>query len=190
MCMLNHFSHIWLCATLWTVACQDPLSMGFSMQDYLRRLSCPPAGDLPDPEIEPKSLISNLLWQAVSLPLRRGKRLLLWQVVGILAESLQYLWTGPVQSSMASSNGTCIKSTSFMASQFHFKTPWHKWLRFVSYFTSYIVSESGVWVLTTQKALKRPDWWKGRFALLWMPAISREGRFLFKNWLPPLTIVS
>ena len=30
MYMLSRFSHIWLCATLWTVACQAPLSMGFS----------------------------------------------------------------------------------------------------------------------------------------------------------------
>ena len=28
MCMLSHFSHIWLCLTLWTVAHQTPLSMG------------------------------------------------------------------------------------------------------------------------------------------------------------------
>ena len=28
--MLNHFSHIQLCVTLWTVACQAPQSMGFS----------------------------------------------------------------------------------------------------------------------------------------------------------------
>ena len=190
MCMQNDFSHVWLCAIMWNVACQGLLSMGFSMQDYWRRLPCPPPGDLPDPEIEPKSLIANLLWQAVSLPLGRGKSLLLWQLVGILAEFLQYLWIGPVQNSRAPFNGTCIKSTFFMAFQLHFKTPWHKWLCFVSYFTSYIVSESGVWVLSTQKPLKRPGWWKGRFALLWMPAISREGRFLFKDRLPPLTVVS
>ena len=28
--VLSHFSHVWLFATLWTVACQAPLSMGFS----------------------------------------------------------------------------------------------------------------------------------------------------------------
>ena len=28
VCMLSHFSHVWLFATLWTVACQAPLSMG------------------------------------------------------------------------------------------------------------------------------------------------------------------
>ena len=27
-CMLSHFSHVWLCVTLCTVACQAPLSMG------------------------------------------------------------------------------------------------------------------------------------------------------------------
>ena len=29
-----HFSHVRLCATLWTVACQFPLPMGFSRQEY------------------------------------------------------------------------------------------------------------------------------------------------------------
>ena len=29
-CMLSHFSHVWLFATLWTVAHQIPLSMAFS----------------------------------------------------------------------------------------------------------------------------------------------------------------
>ena len=31
VCLLSHFSHVWLHATLWTVAHQTPLSMGFSM---------------------------------------------------------------------------------------------------------------------------------------------------------------
>ena len=32
--MLSCFSHVQLFATLWTVACQAPLSMGFSRQEY------------------------------------------------------------------------------------------------------------------------------------------------------------
>ena len=44
--------------TLWTVACQAPLSMGFSRQEYWSGLPCPPPGDLPDPGIEPRSLTS------------------------------------------------------------------------------------------------------------------------------------
>ena len=43
-------------ATLWTVACQAPLSMGFSRQEYWSGLPCPPPGDLPNPGIEPVSL--------------------------------------------------------------------------------------------------------------------------------------
>ena len=33
----------------WTVACQVPLSMGFSGQEFWSRLPCPSPGDLPDP---------------------------------------------------------------------------------------------------------------------------------------------
>ena len=32
--VLSHFSHVWVFATLWTIACQAPLSMGFSRQEY------------------------------------------------------------------------------------------------------------------------------------------------------------
>ena len=51
--MLSHFSCVWLFVTLWTVASQAPLSMGFSKQEYWSGLPCPPPGDLPDPGIEP-----------------------------------------------------------------------------------------------------------------------------------------
>ena len=54
--MLNRFSRVQLFATLCTVASQTPLSMGFSRQEYWSGLLCPPAGDLPDPGIEPVSL--------------------------------------------------------------------------------------------------------------------------------------
>ena len=47
-----------LCLTLetsWTVACQAPLSMRFSRQEYWSGLPFPSPGDLPDPRIEPWS---------------------------------------------------------------------------------------------------------------------------------------
>ena len=53
-CMTSHFSHVQLFATPWTVACQVPLSMGFSSQEYWSVLSFPSPGDLPDPGIKPK----------------------------------------------------------------------------------------------------------------------------------------
>ena len=40
----------------WTVACQAPLSMEFSRQEYWGGLPFPSAGDLSDPGIEPGSL--------------------------------------------------------------------------------------------------------------------------------------
>ena len=60
-CVLNHFSDVWLCAVLWTVAFLASLSMGFSRQEYGNGLPWPPPGNLPDPGIKPASLMS-LLW--------------------------------------------------------------------------------------------------------------------------------
>ena len=42
-------------ATMWTVACQAPLSMGFSRQEYWSGLPFPSPGDLPKPGIKPGS---------------------------------------------------------------------------------------------------------------------------------------
>ena len=44
--------------TLWTIARQAPLSMGFSRQEYWSGLPCRPPGDLPNPGIEP--VVKNL----------------------------------------------------------------------------------------------------------------------------------
>ena len=49
-------SHVQLFATLWTVACQAPLSIDFSSQEYWSGLPFPSPGDLPYLWIEPKSL--------------------------------------------------------------------------------------------------------------------------------------
>ena len=59
--MLRHFSHARLFLTPWTVACHVSLSIGFSRQEYWSMLPCPPAGDLPDPGVEPVSLVSPAL---------------------------------------------------------------------------------------------------------------------------------
>ena len=48
--------------TLWTVAPQAPLSMGFTRQEYWSGLPCPPPGDRPGPGIEPALCL--LHWQA------------------------------------------------------------------------------------------------------------------------------
>ena len=65
-----------LIVTLWTVAHQAPLSVGFSRQEYWSGLPCPSPGDLPSPKI--KLLLLCLLHRQVdSLPLalpRKPKR--------------------------------------------------------------------------------------------------------------------
>ena len=66
--ILSHISRVQLFVTLWTVAHQAPLSMGFSRQEYWSGLPFPPPGDLPDPGIEPTLPVAPAL-QADSLPL-------------------------------------------------------------------------------------------------------------------------
>ena len=51
-----------LCGTMdQAIACQGPLSMGFSREEYWNGLPCPPPGDLPNPGIELMSLVSSAL---------------------------------------------------------------------------------------------------------------------------------
>ena len=62
-CVLSSFSHVQLFATLWTVACQAPLSVGFSRQEYRSGLHCSP----PNSGIKPTPASTAL--QVDSLPL-------------------------------------------------------------------------------------------------------------------------
>ena len=77
-------------ATPWTLACQAPLSMGFSRQEYWGGLPCPPPEDLPGPGIEPTSL--------TSLALAGGLFATLWTVAHQAAlsrrSSRQEYWGG------------------------------------------------------------------------------------------------
>ena len=60
VCVWSRFSGVWL-LILWTVAHQDPLSRGFSRQEYWSGLPLPPPGNLSNPGIEPLSLMSPAL---------------------------------------------------------------------------------------------------------------------------------
>ena len=64
-----------------TIACQAPLSMEFSRQEYWSELPCPFPGDLPDPEIAPgipalqaNSLPSEPLRKPIKIAICRIKR--------------------------------------------------------------------------------------------------------------------
>ena len=68
VCVLSHFGHVQLFVTLWTIACRVPLSMVFARQEYWCGLPCPLPENLPNPGIEPSSLMSSALTVG-SLPL-------------------------------------------------------------------------------------------------------------------------
>ena len=59
--VLSHLSCVQLYVTLWMVAHQAPLSMGFSRQEHWSGFPCSPPGDLPYPGVKPDSLISPAL---------------------------------------------------------------------------------------------------------------------------------
>ena len=66
-------SRVHLFVTPWTAACQAPLSMEFSRQEYWGGLSLPSPGDPPNPGIEPVSRVGD------SLPLAPLKKpLMTW----------------------------------------------------------------------------------------------------------------
>ena len=51
--MLSHFSRVRLFVPPWTVACQAPLPIEFSRQEYWSGLPCPPPGGILNPGIKP-----------------------------------------------------------------------------------------------------------------------------------------
>ena len=71
-CVLNPFSRVQLFATLWTVARQTPLSMGYPRQEYWSELPFPSSRDLPNPGIEPVSPVAPALQADSLLPSHQG----------------------------------------------------------------------------------------------------------------------
>ena len=82
--VLSCFSRVRFFASLWTVACQAPLSMEFPKKEYCCGLPCPPKRYLPNPGIKPVSLTSPELaggffttsttWEAQRPPLGSTKQ--------------------------------------------------------------------------------------------------------------------
>ena len=69
--LLIHFNRVWLFVTLWTVAPQAPLSMGFSRQESWSGLLCPGIllqGIFPTQGLN-LGLLRHLRWQVGSSPL-------------------------------------------------------------------------------------------------------------------------
>ena len=121
-CVFHKWSEVkvtqwcWLFETPWTVACQVPLSMGLSRQEYWSRLPGPPPGDLPNPGIKPASFISPALtggffttsttWKAVCVNLSSY-----WEpLTSIRSISIQ-------QQRVHSSFSFCLSATPFSSSE-------------------------------------------------------------------------
>ena len=97
VCMLSHYSWVQLFVTLWTVACQAPLFMGFSRQEFWSGLPSPTPGDLLNTEMEPRSPPS----QADSLPSEPpGKPWILDWVAYPFSRALPDPGIGPVSSEL------------------------------------------------------------------------------------------
>ena len=65
------------CLTLGTpraIACQAPLSIRFSRQEYWSGLPFPPPGAFPEPEIEPAFPVSPPTLQKCSLPTEPSRK--------------------------------------------------------------------------------------------------------------------
>ena len=90
--ILNTFEcmHVWFFVTLWTVAHQVPLSMGFCRQEHWNRLPCPPPGDLPDSGIKPAFPGAPTL-EAESLPLNHQESLIEHFYIHLLAICMSLL---------------------------------------------------------------------------------------------------
>ena len=115
-------SHVWLFVTLWPVARQGPLSIGFSRPEYWSGLPCssPWDGDLPDAGIEARFPAL----QADSLPSGPpGCPLLFGVYLAEESKKFQSLWASEIQelprdsspqlSSLLDFLGADIKTNSF-----------------------------------------------------------------------------
>ena len=71
--------------TLSTIACQAPLSRGFSRQEYCSGLQCHPPGDLPEPRIKLASPATPSL-QADSISLSHQRRSVYIYLTSLVAQ--------------------------------------------------------------------------------------------------------
>ena len=76
-------------ATPWTVACQAPLSVGFSRQEYWSGLPFPSPGDPSNPGIEPASVISTCIDRKIFDPYHHQGNQIAKSASGLLSVSKQ-----------------------------------------------------------------------------------------------------
>ena len=85
VCVVSHFSHVWLFATFQTVARQALLSMGFSRQEYWSGLHFLLQRTFPTQGSNAR-LLRFLHWQVASLPLYH------WEALYGAVQCLSFVW--------------------------------------------------------------------------------------------------
>ena len=78
-------------STPWAIACQSPLSMGFSRQEYWGGLPFPSPGDLSDPGIEPRSpamQADSLTTELWGKPNYMVDNLIYWDCINVYLSSI------------------------------------------------------------------------------------------------------
>ena len=83
-------------ATLWTIALQAPLSMGFPRQEYWSGLPFPSPGDLPDPGIKPVFLMSPALAGRFFTASPSGKLFFLYTKGSKIPTEFLFSWEMPL----------------------------------------------------------------------------------------------
>ena len=108
VCVISRFSHVWLFAALWTIACQTLLSMGILQARILEWVAMPSTGIFPTQRLY-SCLVCLLHWQVGSLPL---------VPLGTIIEFRSVQFSCSVMSSALRSHGpACQTSLSISNSQ-------------------------------------------------------------------------
>ena len=122
-CMLSHFSRVWLFVTLWAVAHQAPLPMGFSRQQYWSGLPLPSLSGFPY-FLQFKSEFGNkelMIWATASSQscfcwLYRASPSLAAKNIVSLISVLTIWWCPCVESSLVMlEEGVCYDQCIFLA---------------------------------------------------------------------------
>ena len=139
-CVLSCFSHVWLFATLWTIAHQVPLSIGFSRQEYWSGCHALLQGIFPIWGLN----LHLLHWQVGSLPLAQpGKPSLLSFRLNFPGKMIYPLIP-------SSSHSHYSRSPSFCWRWYITKSNWHLLSSFLNFnFIKFSLNDSWFYLLNT-----------------------------------------
>ena len=158
------------CPTLcnpWTVARQAPLFMGFSRQEYWSGLPFPPLGNLPDPGIEPTSLVSpalagnSLPLCCLGSPMRLKSTVKCVCIMNRLSDWTELNWTTPWKESYDQPRQHIEKQRYYFvnkgpSSQGYGFSSGHVWMWELDCEESWVPKNWCFWTVVLEKTLESP----------------------------------